>query len=295
MKANKDQNNKTAMPSTKTEIFPQEEKTKEEISNLLLYSYKDDAYGRLQELYDRIKNSDMNMVSDKEAKGLFFEIERVTNEAKDYAMRTYLKEEKLNNIVRRIADINKVKNNINCFSKEELDEWIDAFDFELKPEYPQEHKEVKYVERASEISKKIDEACKAATVKTNEACSNKEKEGKKSSDINNKETKHPLYDANLFNEKGYDFFKYLIENYVKVSKHGDKTRFMNIWHYFNNELNNSIKFEKHKRLTKKAYKELAKHYEIEITNTDKTPSYENKHLPTLNSHFEAFKNNLSNK
>lgn len=191
-----------------------------EISNLLLYSYKDDAYGRLTELYDRIKNIDISKVGKKEAKGLFFEIERVTNEAKDYAMRTYLKEEKLNNIVRRIADINKVKNNINCFSKEELDEWKDAFDFDLKPEYPQEHKEVKEVERASEISKKIDEFCKAATFKTSKEKNNKR--GPKSKEA--KELSH--YIIKEWNENGKKLFAGTIKtkfiDYGEDYKNGKK-------------------------------------------------------------------------
>lgn len=125
------------------------------------------------------------------------------------------------------------------------------------------------------------------------ASSVQEQISEKSIEINSNKIKHPPYDANLFNIKGYELFKYLVENFVEISKRGDKTQFMSIWHYFNNALNNNIEFEKHKGLTKETFKELAKCYGVEITNTDKTASYENKHLTILNSHFEAFESNFS--
>lgn len=98
--------------------------------------------------------------------------------------------------------------------------------------------------------------------------------------------KHPKYNANEFNKNGYNLFIYLYENYYLNDK-SQPIKLMMIWHYFNNELNDKTDYEL--RLTTDNYiKFIDENYGVRITNKDKTPAYENKHLPILKGHFEAF-------
>lgn len=192
-----------------------DQKLQKEISNLLLCNYKDDAYGRLQELHDIINNSAINAINEKEEKELFFEIDIVSDEAKGYAMRTKLETWKLDNIYRMLAAINKVKNNIDSVSEKEFYEYKNAFDFELKSENTSQQKEIKYVERAFEIEKKIDEACKAKNKKTP---GNKSREAK--------ELSH--YIIKDWNENGKKLFankiKTKYKDYGEDYKNGNKQK-----------------------------------------------------------------------
>lgn len=263
MEDNKDQNNESDMPNIKKEIFPQEQKTGEiEVDddlnayyNLMATSSKARAKAFKYKIYEHIL---------LEVEDLNFLKARLGIYTEDY--------------------LSRLKENLPVFSKIVLKEIEES-------NYP-EVKRKAILNLKEKFENIINEIYFESVSKTSNV---RKKNSEKNIDIDSNIIEHPPYDANLFNIKGYKLFKYLVENFVEISKRGDKTQFMSIWHYFNNDLNNNIEFKKHKGLTQETYKELAKFYGVEITNTDKTESYENKHLTILNSHFEAFTSNPSKK
>lgn len=101
------------------------------------------------------------------------------------------------------------------------------------------------------------------------------------------EVNHPKYNPNNFSKNGYNLFIYLYENYY-LDQSATKIKLINIWHYFKNELNDKTDYQL--RLTKDEYLIFINdNYKVKVKNVDKTQAYENKHLPILKGHFEAFK------
>ncbi|MBQ0770060.1 MAG: hypothetical protein KBT58_12270 [Bizionia sp.] len=99
--------------------------------------------------------------------------------------------------------------------------------------------------------------------------------------------KHPEDNPNNFSKNGYNLFIYLYENYY-LDQSATKIKLINIWHYFKNELNDKTDYQL--RLTKDEYLIFINdNYKVKVKNVDKTQAYENKHLPILKGHFEAFK------
>jgi len=97
---------------------------------------------------------------------------------------------------------------------------------------------------------------------------------------------HPTYDPNLFNNKGYELFKYLFDNFYK----GKIRELTNIW-FFLKECNRS-KYVLY--ATKDVYKEfILKNYKIEIKNFDKSCyNYDEKVKPKLGEHLINYENSL---
>lgn len=105
-----------------------------------------------------------------------------------------------------------------------------------------------------------------------------------------KQIRHFDNRGKYYNEIGFKLFKYLVENYYFKGRK-TKAKMINIWHFFNNELNNRSKFEQH--ISKVDFIELVKStYKIKISNADKKPEYETEHKPKLNSLLQYFEGNL---
>ncbi|ELY2010331.1 hypothetical protein SL057_001375 [Flavobacterium psychrophilum] len=97
---------------------------------------------------------------------------------------------------------------------------------------------------------------------------------------------HPKQDPNLWNEKCFELFKYIFDNYYK----GSKRQLTNIWYY--------LKEYKPTQYTLKATKEqyiefISSNYNIKITNTDKAQNkYVDKEFPTMNEHRQNFEDSF---
>lgn len=94
---------------------------------------------------------------------------------------------------------------------------------------------------------------------------------------------HPPFDPNLWNEKCYDIFKYLYDNYYNNTT---KRKLTNIWFFLK-------KFDLEKYpffATKDDYKDfIQKNYNITLTNFDKAENkFEDKDLPSLKGHVINF-------
>ncbi len=112
------------------------------------FTHKNETYGKLTELYDRIKNFELP----ENSKKLFFEIHFITHEVTNYAMSTELEDEKREIIYRMLEVINDVKHCINGVSKNDISNLEDAFNFDLG------NKPIKYIKGASKIKKRIEKA-----------------------------------------------------------------------------------------------------------------------------------------
>ena len=96
---------------------------------------------------------------------------------------------------------------------------------------------------------------------------------------------HPKHDPNLWNEKCFELFKYLFDNYYN----GSKRQLTNIWYYLK-EYNSQQYILK---ATKEKYKEFIMNYNVKITNTDKAfDKYKEKDYPTMNEHRQNFEDNI---
>ena len=101
-------------------------------------SYKSNAYGELQMLYDFVKDNDLSKMNDEELKSFYIEISNLKNRLIDWVKTTPQKEYQFENIIFRIKflyefiyelltpELLKEANN-------ERRELNNAFDFELKP------------------------------------------------------------------------------------------------------------------------------------------------------------------
>jgi len=99
--------------------------------------------------------------------------------------------------------------------------------------------------------------------------------------------KHPKYDPNLFNNKGYELFKYLFDNFYTFRKR----ELTNIW-FFLKECDPPSKYVLY--ATKDKYKAfILKNYGIKIKNFDKSQyNYINKVKPKLKEHLIDFEDSL---
>ncbi len=202
-------------------------------------------------------------------------------------------EEKYESIIHNLENLS--------FIKLSLGHYADAYILEIKKRLPQlsdrlddEIKDKKFHKAKVDTLKRLKHKAeklvneKAIEIRAidEEIKSNDSQETKHLTNI-----KHPEYNPNYFNYDGFGLFKYLVENYVFTGKkHGESTRLNYIWHYFHNELYDDLSYIKFKFLTKSEYQKFIKEsYDFEINNTDKKPSYENKHLKILNEHFNNFK------
>jgi len=98
-------------------------------------SYKNNAYGELQMLYDFVKDNDLSKMSDEERSDFFIEISDLKNGLIDWVKNTPQKQYQFENIIFRIKSLYAAFYNIEVFTDIEKNkiELNDAFDFELEP------------------------------------------------------------------------------------------------------------------------------------------------------------------
>ena len=104
-------------------------------NNIGLKSYKSNAYGELQMLYDFVKDNDLSKISDQERSDFFIEISDLKNRLIDWIKDTPQKQYQFENIIFRIKSLYAAFYNIEVFTDIEKNkiELNDAFDFELEP------------------------------------------------------------------------------------------------------------------------------------------------------------------
>ena len=104
-------------------------------NNIGLKSYKSNAYGELQVLYDFVKDNDLSKISDQERSDFFIEISDLKNRLIDWIKDTPQKQYQFENIIFRIKSLYAAFYNIEVFTDIEKNkiELNDAFDFELEP------------------------------------------------------------------------------------------------------------------------------------------------------------------
>jgi hypothetical protein len=148
-------------------------------------SYKSNAYGELQMLYDFVKDNDFSKMNDEERSDFFIEISDLKNRLIDWIKDTPQKQYQFENIIFRIKSLYAAFYNIEVFTDIEKNkiELNDAFDFELEP------KELKInllIENAeSRILKAINEV-ESKAEKTSNKSSKKDKpkkSGRKAAEI----------------------------------------------------------------------------------------------------------------
>jgi hypothetical protein len=107
-------------------------------NNIGLKSYKNDAYGELQMLYDFVKDNDFSKMNDEELKSFYIEISDLKNRLIDWVKTTPQKEYQFENIIFRIKFLYEFINELLTpellkEANNKRKELNDAFDFELKP------------------------------------------------------------------------------------------------------------------------------------------------------------------
>lgn len=99
---------------------------------------------------------------------------------------------------------------------------------------------------------------------------------------------HPKFNPNDWNKRGFELFKYLIDNYYN-DKRKTNTKLICIWFYLN-ELNNG---KYNLNLTKDNYKILILNsYGVKITNVDKPLNYDRKVFNIIDEHRINFEDSL---
>jgi|GEM_PF-5325007 hypothetical protein len=98
-------------------------------------SYKSNAYGELQMLYDFVNDNDLSKMNDEERSDFFIEISDLKNRLIDWVKDTPQKQYQFVNIIFRIKSLYAAFYNIEVFTDIEKNriELNDAFDFELEP------------------------------------------------------------------------------------------------------------------------------------------------------------------
>ncbi|WP_066434523.1 hypothetical protein [Chryseobacterium sp. CCH4-E10] len=98
---------------------------------------------------------------------------------------------------------------------------------------------------------------------------------------------HPIHDPNLWNERCYELFKYLFDNY-----YDGKTlrKLINIWYF----LKEKTSIEYSLLATKEKYKDfIIKKYNIPLKNTTRAADkFKEKEAPSMNEHRQNFENFL---
>lgn len=98
---------------------------------------------------------------------------------------------------------------------------------------------------------------------------------------------HPIHDPNLWNERCYELFKYLFDNY-----YDGKTlrKLINIWYF----LKEKTSIEYSLLATKEKYKDfIIKKYTIPLKNTTRAADkFKEKEVPSMNEHRQNFENIL---
>ena len=123
-------NNITSKQKAKAEQFVK--------NNIGPKSYKSNAYGELQMLYDFVKDNDLSKMNDEELKSFYIEISNLKNRLIDWVKTTPQKEYQFKNIIFRIKFLYEFINELLTpellkEANNERRELNDAFDFELKP------------------------------------------------------------------------------------------------------------------------------------------------------------------
>jgi hypothetical protein len=123
-------NNITSKQKAKAEQFVK--------NNIGPKSYKSNAYGELQMLYDFVKDNDLSKMNDEELKSFYIEISNLKNRLIDWVKTTPQKEYQFKNIIFRIKFLYEFINELLTpellkEANNERRELNNAFDFELKP------------------------------------------------------------------------------------------------------------------------------------------------------------------
>jgi len=184
-------------------------------------SYKNNAYGELQMLYDFVKDNDLSKMSDEERSDFFIEISDLKNGLIDWVKNTPQKQYQFENIIFRIKSLYAAFYNIEVFTDIEKNkiELNDAFDFELEP------KELKInllIENAeSRILKAINEVESKAEKTSNK--SSKKKPKPNFEDFFDERYKHLA--NKIFDEfKGYEGKNLAMLIHILIEKRIIKTR-----------------------------------------------------------------------
>jgi hypothetical protein len=158
-------------------------------NNIGLKSYKSNAYGELQMLYDFVKDNDLSKMNDEELKSFYIEILDLTDNVIEFAETKYQSPKRKKIIVNRIKFLYEFINELLTpellkEANNERRELNNAFDFELKP-IGNDKKDIVDPNAESRILKAINEV-ESKAEKTSNKSSKKDKpkkSGRKAAEI----------------------------------------------------------------------------------------------------------------
>ncbi|GAA0764426.1 hypothetical protein [Psychroflexus lacisalsi] len=204
-------------------------------NNIGLKSYKSNAYGELQMLYDFVKDNDLSKMNDEERSDFFIEISDLKNRLIDWIKDTPQKQYQFENIIFRIKSLYAAFYNIEVFTDIEKNkiELNDAFDFELEP------KELKInllIENAeSRILKAINEV-ESKAEKTSNKSSKKKPIPKFEEVINKKLNWNKKQIETLENELKMNFADIISKSYNKEGRGSKEPLYFAILHLGKKEI-----------------------------------------------------------
>jgi hypothetical protein len=204
-------------------------------NNIGLKSYKSNAYGELQVLYDFVKDNDLSKISDQERSDFFIEISDLKNRLIDWVKDTPQKQYQFENIIFRIKSLYAAFYNIEVFTDIEKNkiELNDAFDFELEPK---ELKNNLLIENAeSRILKAINEV-ESKAEKTSNKSSKKKPIPKFEEVINKKLNWNKKQIETLENELKMNFADIISKSYNKKGRGSKETLTLTILHLGKKEI-----------------------------------------------------------